>query len=110
MALAEMETGEAAAAAKRVEELLEREPLDGDALILLATFREKNDQPEEAILLLEQAAVIPEKRAAALLAHGRILVNQFRYEEALERLEESQKIEPGDSLKGYIEAIRDLSQ
>lgn len=108
MAMAELETGESEAGAKRVEKLLTTNPLDGDALLLLAKFREEKDQTEEAIILLEQAAVIPEKKAMALLSHGRILVNQFRYEEALKLLDESFAIAPTDSLKIYIEAIREL--
>lgn len=108
MALAELETGDAKAGAKRVETLLESDPLDGDALILLARFREDNNQADDAIVLLEQAAIIPEKRAEALMAHGRILVSQFRYDEALKLLEESQSLSPTAGLKAYIEAIEEL--
>lgn len=108
MAMIELELGDAKSGAERIGELLVKDPLDGEALLLLANFRETNNQPEEAIVLLEQAAVIPEKRSEALLAHGRILVSQFQYKEALEKLEESQKIQPSVSLKKYIEAIQEL--
>ena len=108
MALVELETGQTAAGAKRVEKLIEEYPLDGDALLLLARFRETENKPEEAMMLLEQAALIPDHRAAALLAQGRILVNQFDYGKALKLLEESQQLKPNESLKNYIEAIGQL--
>ncbi|MDF1813892.1 MAG: tetratricopeptide repeat protein [Verrucomicrobiales bacterium] len=108
MAIAELETGNSKAGAKRVEALLSKDPLDGDALMLLAKFREEQNRQDDAIVLLEQAAVVPEHRAAALFAHGKILVNRFQYKEALKLLEESNHIDPKDSLKQYIEAIREL--
>lgn len=109
MAMVELETGNAKAGAKRIETLLETHPNDGDALLLLARFREDNNEPEKAMVLLEQAAGIPEKRAAALLAHGKILADLFRYDEALVLLEEAKTLKPTASLTNYIEAIRDLN-
>jgi tetratricopeptide (TPR) repeat protein len=108
-ALLELETGDAAAGAKRVEEWLRREPMDGHALLLLARFREEANQRVEAALLLEQAARIPETAAAAHLAHGRLLVAEGNYEKALEHLDESQKLDPDESVSRYLEAVRELA-
>lgn len=107
-ALLELETGDAAAGAQRVEEWLRREPLDGECLLLLARFREEAGQKVEAEMLLEQAARIPATAAAAHLAHGRLLVAAADYGKALEHLEKSQELNPGESLANYITAIREL--
>lgn len=107
-AVLELETGDAVAGARRVEEWLRREPLDGECLLLLARFREEGGQKVEAEMLLEQAARIPATAAAAHLAHGRILVAAADYEKALDHLEKSQELNPGESLANYITAIREL--
>ncbi len=109
-AMIELETGDAATGAKRVEEWLRREPLDGPALLLLARFREESGQRVEAEMLLEQAARIPESAASAHLARGRILVATSDYENAIEHLEKSQELNPTDALAEYIAAIRELSE
>jgi len=108
-AVLELETGDAAAGAKRVEEWLRQEPMDGPALLLLARFREEANQRVEAVMLLEQAARIPETAAAAHLAHGRLLVAEGNYEKALEHLDEVQKLDPDESLARYLEAVRELA-
>lgn len=107
-AVLELETGDAATGAKRIEEWLRREPLDGECLLLLARFREEAGQKIEAAMLLEQAARIPATAAGALLAHGRLLVAAADYEKALEQLEKSQELSPNESLADYIAAIREL--
>ncbi len=107
-AVLELETGEADTGAKRVEEWLNREPLDGECLLLLARFREEAGQKIEAGMLLEQAARVPATAAAAHLAHGRLLVAATDYEKALEHLEKSQELSPSESLAEYITAIREL--
>jgi tetratricopeptide (TPR) repeat protein len=107
-AVLELETGDAATGANRIEEWLRREPLDGECLLLLARFREEAGQKIEAAMLLEQAARIPETAAGAHLAHGRLLVAAADYEKALEQLEKSQELSPNASLSDYIAAIREL--
>jgi Tfp pilus assembly protein PilF len=107
-AVLELETGDAATGAKRVEEWLRREPLDGECLLLLARFREEAGQKIEAAMLLEQAARIPESAAAAHLTHGRLLVAAADYEKALEHLAKSQELSPNEGLAEYITAIREL--
>lgn len=107
-AMLELETGDANAGAKRIEEWLGREPLDGECLLLLARFREEAGQKIEAGMLLEQAARVPATAAAAHLAHGRLLVAAADYETALGHLEKSQELNPSESLASYITAIREL--
>ncbi len=107
-AILELETGDAEAGAALVADWLRREPLDGDALLLLARFHESSGRRAEAEMLLEQAARMPDHAAAAALAHGRLLVAAGEHEAALEHLEKSHELEPGDALASYLAAIREL--
>lgn len=107
-ALIELESGDADAGAKLVEDWLAREPLDGAALLLLARFREGKNRIEEAIMLLEQAERLPDHAAAAHLAHGQLLVSQSRYDDAVVQLEKSHELDPSKSVAEYLAAVREL--
>lgn len=111
LALLSVETGDAVAAGDRIESWLEREPTDGPALLLLARIQRDEGKAEEAIVLLEQAAAFSEgrTRAAALLLHGQLLVDQGRYGEAVEKLRESNQILPSANLARYISSIEELA-
>lgn len=109
-ALVALETGDAEAGAGQLRAWLTQEPTDGLALILLARFEENAGLREEAGMLLEQAAAMPEHEAAALLAHGRLLVNSGDYATALEKLERSAEIEPSERVTAYRDAVRELAE
>lgn len=107
LALLELETGKNESGAKRVEKIIEKNPLDGDALILLSKFYQAQKDYDHAIDLLEQAALITDFRANALYQHGLILVNQFgEYKEALQLLEQSFQLDAQPSLASYITELR----
>lgn len=105
-ALLELETGAAESAAARVEALLARDPLDGEALLLMATFYERQGRPEEAALLFERATRAPEASARAWRAWGQLRVNQGRLAEAVEPLQRALELEEDPALKEYLEAVR----
>lgn len=108
-ALIELENGDPENGAKLVADWLSQEPLDGHAIILLARFKQEAGLREEAEMLLEQAANLPEHAAAAHLAHGKLLVSMAEYNAAVEHLEQSYQLQPTKSLAGYIEAVRELA-
>lgn len=109
-ALIELEHGDPKTGASLVEKWLARDPLDGPAQILLARFYEDANRREEAEMLLEQAARLPEHAAAAQKAHGRLLVMAGDYDAALEHLEKAYSLEQEESLANYITAVRDLAE
>ncbi|MEM9018389.1 MAG: hypothetical protein AAGC68_15350 [Verrucomicrobiota bacterium] len=78
-------------------------------MILLAEYHNEEGDREEAEFLLEQAARIPDSAAEALRRHGMLLVELRDYDAALERLEESHKLSPSDSLSRYIAAVKELA-
>ena len=108
-ALIELENGDPEDGAKLVADWLSQEPLDGHAIILLARFKQDAGLREEAEMLLEQAANLPEHAAAAHLAHGKLLVSMAEYNAAVEHLEQSYQLQPTESLAGYLEAVRELA-
>ena len=107
-ALIELEHGDPEKGAALVESWLQREPLDGRALVLLARFRKNAGDRERAEMLLERAERIPEHAASAHRAHGRLLVDAGEYEKAVGHLERAHELEPGESLADYLEAVREL--
>ena len=108
-ALIELENGNPEAGAKLVADWLSQEPLDGHAIIMLARFKQDAGLREEAEMLLEQAANLPEHAAAAHLAHGKLLVSVAEYNAAVEHLEQSHQLQPTESLAGYLEAVKELA-
>ncbi|MEO0416045.1 MAG: tetratricopeptide repeat protein [Verrucomicrobiota bacterium] len=109
-ALIELEIGDSEAGAKLVEALLEKNPLDGESLILLAKFREKQKRNEEAEMLLEQAAQFPEFAAEALKENGRLLVERGEFAEASQLLRRSLSLKPSESLAEYLNAVESLAK
>ena len=107
-AFIELEDGDAAKGAQALEKWVKTDGTDGLALILLARFKENANQREEAEMLLEQAALIPDHEAEALFAHGRLLVDARDYEAALEKLEKAAAIDPRPRITNYLEAVREL--
>ncbi len=98
-----------------LEKIVEREPLDGEALILLARFysRSDTDDPEvkeenyqKAALLYERAAKIRDYEERALLAHAQMLVSKREYGEAVPLLERVMSINPRDTIGRYLQEVR----
>ena len=108
-ALIKLETGNPAEGAKLVADWINRDPLDGLALILLARFKEEADSREEAEMLLERAEKLPQYAAAAHLAHGKLLVSQSEYAAAVKHLEQSLALKSSESLADYLDAVRELT-
>lgn len=111
-------------AVKALEELAQRDPLNGRVLLLLAghystNFRENLDNNQskadefaaKAIFLYERAANLEDTsvKASALMRHGQILVRQKKYTDAVKFLDRSHALKPRDSLEKYLEQVRRLA-
>lgn len=98
-----------------LEQIVEREPLDGEAIILLARFysRTETDDPEvkeemiqKAIMMYERAAKIRGYEDRALLAHAQMLVGAGEYADAVPLLERVMDITPRDNIGRYLQQVR----
>jgi len=106
--LIEMNIGNQVIAVKRLEELLKNDPLDGEAILILADYYLQQKSSEKSIMLLEQAAHIQEFTAKSERILGEIYASRGDYEKALTSLQKSQNLEPHKALQEYIESIQKL--
>ncbi len=91
--------------AEVLREIIEIEPLDGQALILLGQYEVRNENPEQAIYYFERAAAIEKYEADANVRHAQLLVKQKKYNEALVKLRRAQQIQPRENIQKYLEGI-----
>lgn len=96
--------------ARILREIVELDPLDGEALILLGHYYAGNEEVEQAVFHYERAANIEEFEAEAKLRHAQLLVRQSRYAEALPLLRRALDLEPSERVREYMEQIERLSK
>ena len=92
------------------EALLERDPLDGQTLLLLSELEMATGASDLALLNAERAARLPGFEADALLLQARIEVAQGNYGRAVPLLESAQAFEPKDHVGRYLEQVRRLAR
>ena len=100
-----MELGNPDDAARTLQSLLERDPLNANALLMLAEYQWTRGEIEEAELLYERAARIPEKEVEAYVQHARMLVSQRDYAAAERLLKKAQAIEPQENVARYLSGV-----
>ena len=88
-----------------LEEIIELDPLDGDALMLLGQHHARTGEPEKAIFCFERAAGIESVEADARVRHAQILVAGGRYADALPLLRRAQTLRPRDNVRQYLEQV-----
>lgn len=93
-----------------LEEMIQLDPLDGEALILLARHYARHDQLEKAIFFFERAEQIEDHEADACLRHGQALVKHGRFRDAVPLLKRSQELKPREELARYLEQIERLAR
>ncbi|MFH1999888.1 MAG: tetratricopeptide repeat protein, partial [Planctomycetota bacterium] len=96
--------------ARVLEEIVELDPLDGEALILLGQHTNRAGDAEKAIFYFERAAGIEAFEADAKVRHAQLLVGQGRYVEALPLLRRAQLLKPRSNIEEYLEQVERVSQ
>lgn len=91
-----------------LKEIVEIDPLDGDALLLLGQYYGRASNAEQAIFYFERAAAIEKYEADAKVRHAQVLIGQKRPEEALPLLRRAQAIKPRDNVQQYLEQVERL--
>lgn len=91
--------------AKLLEDIVALDPLDGEALILLAQHYARSGDTDRACFLCERAAGIEKYEAEAKLRHGQILVKNGKYQEALPLLKRALELKPRDDVQRYVEQV-----
>ncbi|MEL6716756.1 MAG: tetratricopeptide repeat protein, partial [Planctomycetota bacterium] len=97
--------GDAEGEIEILEAILDENPMDGEAMTLLASALGKRGGDRDlarAVQFFETAASIEGAGAKATLEHGRFLVRQKRYAEAVPLLKTSLALEDVESVRAYL--------
>jgi tetratricopeptide (TPR) repeat protein len=102
--------GGGVAAVAALEEIVSLDPLDGEAILLLAQHYTKAGDPGKAIFYYERAEGIEAFEADARLRHAQILVGQSRFQDAVPLLKRAQELKPREDVGRYLEQIERLAR
>lgn len=95
---------------KVLEQIVELDPMDGEALILLGQNCVRNGDSEKAVYYYELAEAIEKSEADARVRHGQLLVGQGKYIEALALLRKAQTIKYRENIQQYIEQVERVAK
>ena len=102
--------GGGAEAVKTLEEIVSLDPLDGEAIILLAQHYTRANDPGKAIFYYERAEGIDAFEADARLRHAQILVSQSHFQDAVPLLKRAQELKPREDVGRYLEQVEKLAR
>jgi Flp pilus assembly protein TadD len=102
--------GEAGPAADTLEQIIDTNPLDAEALLLLANLYANRGESEKADFLFSRAERIRGSEVEALVQHARFLVRQSKYSKALPLLERAQSMKADEHVSRFIEQVRAASR
>ncbi len=102
--------GDSGEAVRILEEIVAADPLDGEALMLLADHHSRTGEPDRAILYYERAGGLEAFEAPARIRQAQIQVGRGKYQEALPLLRRAQEIRPRDEIARYIEQVERLAR
>ncbi len=90
--------------------LVDQDPTDGQALLILARHRTAIGQQDSAELLLERATADPVAAYEAHVELARLYVSQGRYVDALASVDAALRLNPTDELRRYHEALQQTAE
>jgi len=105
-----MSTGAGEKAIETLEQIIQKDPLDAEALMLAGDYYSKNGQKEKAEFRYQTAAGITGYEADAFVKHAQLLVQSQKYTQAAELLKKAQKVKPRDNVQRYLEKVEQLSR
>lgn len=93
------------AAVKILNKIVERDSLNGDAIIELANYYAEQGMMPEAVTRFEQAAKIQASERKAIIAHAQALVRNSEYRDALPLLKRALQMQDDRNLSEYTERV-----
>ena len=103
-------TGEGNKAIETLEQAIQKNPLDGEALLLAGDYYSKNGPPEKAEFRYQTASGIEGFEADAFVKHAQLLVKSQKYAQAADLLHKAQKVKPRDNVQRYLEKVEQLAR
>ncbi len=105
-----MATGEGEKAIQTLEKIVERNPLDGEALLLAGDYYARNGQPEKAAFRYDTGSKLEGFEADAFVKHAQLLVQSQKYAQAAELLHKAQKVKPRDNVQRYLDKVEQMAR
>ena len=105
-----MSTGAGDEAIKVLEQIIEKNPLDGEALLLAGDYYARKEQREKAEFRYDTASKLQGFEADAFVKHAQLLVQSQKYPQAAELLHKAQKVKPRDNVQRYLEKVEQLAR
>ena len=96
--------------ARLLAEIVELDPLDGEALILLGQSHAATGGVERAVFYYERAEGLEKYEAEARLRHAQCLVKIGKYQDALPLLKRAQELRPREDVARYVEQVERLAR
>ncbi len=96
--------------ARVLEEIVELDPLDGEALMLLGQHYSRQNEPDRAMFFYERAESIEAFEVNAKIRHAQVLVGMNRYADAIPLLRRAQEARPRDDIARYLEQVERLAK
>jgi tetratricopeptide (TPR) repeat protein len=105
-----MAKGAGEKAIETLEQIVQKDPLDGEALLLAGDYYAKHGEKEKAELRYESAGNISGYEADAFVKHAQLLVQSQKYAQATELLKKAQKVKPRDNVQRYLDKVEQLAR
>lgn len=103
-------SGDSDTAIRTLEDLLQQDPLDGEALLLAGDYYAHHGEPEKAQFRYDAASKIEGFEADALVKHAQLLVQMQKYAAAVALLRQAQKLKPRDNVQRYLEKVEQVAR
>ncbi|MDQ8204693.1 tetratricopeptide repeat protein [Pelagicoccus sp. SDUM812003] len=97
-------------AASILTEVVKSDPLNGQALLLLADYYSKQNEREKAVLYYERAQDVEETEVEALIQHARMLVRERDFAEAARLLGRAQSIQPQNNVEAFLVKVESAAR
>ena len=93
------------AAADKLAQVVQHDPLNGRALLLLADYHWKRDELARAELYFDRAGRLDAFASEALIQHARMAVAQRDFQKAVPLLEKAQVLQPQAHIAQYLDRV-----
>ena len=103
-------TDEGAAAIDLINQILEKDPLDGEALIMAGDYYSLEGDNEKAMFRYESAAKVEGFEASGLVKQAQLYVQKSDYKQAITLLTKAQQIDFRDNIQRYLESVERLAR
>ncbi len=91
-----------------LDRILEKDPLDGESLLILGDLHADSGNRDQAALLFERAGRIEGFEADALVRRAELLVQRNKFSAAIPLLRNAQAIDPKPNVAEYLERLQRL--